>query len=216
MKMPVRATAWVSLFAVAFGLVEAAVVVYLRGLYYPEGFAFPLKLIEQPHLVVELARELCTIIMLIAVGIVAGSSRWQKFAYFMLAFGVWDIFYYVWLKIFLNWPVSLTDWDILFLIPLPWVAPVIAPILISIVMIIAALRIVHFETAGNRFSPPFVSWILGGLGTGAILFTFLRDTKATLGGGTPESYAYGFFGVGVLLYLGALYTGFRNFREKEG
>lgn len=210
MKMQVGTILWVTLFAVAFGLVEAVVVVYLRGLYYPGGFAFPLELIAQPHLVAELARELCTMVMLASVGALAGSSRWQRFSYFMLAFGVWDIFYYAWLKVFLDWPSSLTDWDILFLIPLPWIAPVIAPVLVSVVMIIAALWIVRFESSGNRFSPPLVSWILGGLGTGVILFTFLRDTRATLEGGLPEPYGYGFFGVGILFYLGALYRGFRN------
>ena len=31
------------LYAVAMGYLEAAVVVYLRAIYYPEGFSFPLK-----------------------------------------------------------------------------------------------------------------------------------------------------------------------------
>ena len=117
----------VSVFAVAFALVESSVVVYLRLLYYPEGFAFPLKPALMSHVAVEVSREVATIVMLAVVGLIAGRSRWQRFSYFMIAFGVWDIFYYVWLKIMLNWPASLLDWDVLFLIPVPWIGPVVAP-----------------------------------------------------------------------------------------
>ncbi len=210
MKIPLRPMIWVTLFAAAFGLVEAVVVVYLRGLYYPEGFVFPLKLIQQSHLVAELTREFCTIVMLIAVGALAGISRWQKFSYFIIAFGVWDIFYYIWLKVLINWPLSLTDWDILFLIPLPWIGPVIAPVLISALMIAAGIMILHKEEVGTQFSPPIHSWVLGSLGTVAVLYTFMRDTKAAMGGGTPEPFSYGYFFLGMLLYLGGLYWGFRR------
>src|SRR5512134_294061 len=99
-----RKLLWVSLFGVAFALVESSVVVYLRSLYYPEGFAFPLKLMSPQHVGVELSREAATIVMLAAIGVVAGSKAWEKFAYFLVAFGVWDIFYYVWLRVMLDWP----------------------------------------------------------------------------------------------------------------
>ncbi len=207
---------WTSLFAIAFALVEAAVVVYLRGLYYPEGFVFPLKLIAQPHLVVELAREFSTIVMLLAVGVLAGGSRWQKFSYFMIAFGIWDIFYYVWLKVFLSWPQSLTDWDILFLIPIPWIGPVIAPIAISVLMIIAGWTIIRREEGGISFSPPSSSWVLGGIGTAVVLFTFLRDTGATLQGGVPEPFWYWLFGIGAMFYAAALFVAVQKSRGKKG
>src|SRR3990170_403953 len=133
-KIPVHKLLWVSLFGIAFAFVETSMVVYLRALYYPEGFSFPLKVVSQEHLAVELAREAATIIILVTVGIIAGRKRWEKFGYFLAAFGIWDIFYYVWLKVALNWPQTLTDWDVLFLIPVPWVGPVIAPLLLALLM----------------------------------------------------------------------------------
>ena len=130
---------WISVFAVAFAAVESAVVVYLRALYYPEGFSLPLKIFGRNHLWVELARELATMVMLASVAVLTGSNRWQRFAYFLISFGVWDIFYYVWLKVMINWPSSIFDWDILFLLPVPWIGPVIAPVLVSFFMILGGL-----------------------------------------------------------------------------
>ncbi|MBM2841137.1 MAG: hypothetical protein HW412_1665, partial [Bacteroidetes bacterium] len=175
----VRRLLWVSLFGVTFAFVESSVVVYLRSIYYPEGFAFPLKLISQQHLTVELAREAATIVMLAAVGILAGSKAWERFGYFLVAFGVWDIFYYVWLKVILDWPASLSDWDILFLIPLPWIGPVIAPVFISLLMILCGLTIaVRFEQR-KFFHPNRWSWMLAIAGTLVVLYSFMTDTEAT-------------------------------------
>ncbi len=67
-------------FAVAFGFLEAIVVVYLRGLYYPGGFSFPVKLIPHKIYFVEIIREITTIIMLIFAGVLAGRTRIQKFS----------------------------------------------------------------------------------------------------------------------------------------
>src|SRR5512135_1567840 len=88
----------VSLFAVAFAFVESSVVVYLRAIYYPGGFSFPLAIISKSHMPVEVIREAATVVMLAVVGVIAGTTRWQRFGYFLLVFGLWDIFYYVWLK----------------------------------------------------------------------------------------------------------------------
>jgi len=77
---------WVALFAVAFALVESSVVVYLRALYYPAGFSFPLRLMEIAHLGVELGREIATIVMLVAIGVIAGRPAWERFGYFLIAF----------------------------------------------------------------------------------------------------------------------------------
>lgn len=209
-KSQIRTIAWIALFAVAFALVEAAVVVYLRALYYPDGFVFPLKLIERHHLIAELAREASTIVMLVSVGILAGRTRWQKFAHFIMAFGIWDIFYYVWLKVLLDWPATLTEWDVLFLIPIPWIGPVIAPVTIAILMIVAALGILRREASGFPYSPPIITWILGAFATAAVLFTFLRDTGATLRGELPEPFHYGVFGAGAMFYAVAIWTSLRK------
>ncbi len=191
------------LFAVSFAFVESSVVVYLRSIYYPAGFTFPLSMIQPGHLWVEFAREFSTIVMLVAAGVLAGSSVWQRFAYFLIAFGVWDIFYYVWLKVILDWPATMIDWDILFLIPIPWIGPVIAPVLISLLMIIVGWLIVRRETGDNKFRPSKTAWILSILGTALILYTFTRDTRATMRFQPPESFSYGVFFFGFLCYCAA-------------
>ncbi len=102
---------------------ESAIVVYLRLLYYPEGFIFPIKIIPNEIFLIELGRELATIFMLASISFLIGARFVDRFSYFLFAFGVWDIFYYVWLKLFINWPDSLLTDDLLFLIPVPWISP---------------------------------------------------------------------------------------------
>src|SRR5699024_5303295 len=95
---------WLLLFSIAMGYLEAAVVVYLRDIYYAGGFVFPLVPIHPRDLETELGREAATLIMLVGVGILAGRTRLQKVSFFLIAFGVWDVFYYVFLKLILGWP----------------------------------------------------------------------------------------------------------------
>ena len=95
---------WAAIFSISTGFVEAAVVVYLRRIYYPEGFSFPLKPLIDNLMGVEVLREAATIFMLLSAAALAGKKIWERFAYFLFCFGVWDIFYYVWLKVLLDWP----------------------------------------------------------------------------------------------------------------
>ena len=95
---------WVGLYAVAMGWLEAAVVVYLRMLYYPGGFTFPLKVMPWSVAWVEIAREAATLLMLVAVGILAGRNRLERFGYLLYAFGLWDIVYYLGLQLAIGWP----------------------------------------------------------------------------------------------------------------
>ncbi|MBW2002670.1 MAG: hypothetical protein JRI30_09180 [Deltaproteobacteria bacterium] len=155
---------WVPIFSISMALVEAGVVIYLQALYYPEGFSFPLKIITTRHFIFEIAREIATILMLISVSALIGKRFWEKFAYFLIFFGFWDIFYYIWLRIAIGWPLSLLDWDILFLIPLPWIGPVIAPVTIAIMMILAGLFILFLFKKGGGFRPSFVAWVMTSLG----------------------------------------------------
>ena len=97
------------LFGVAVAYFEAAVVVYLRELFYPDGFSFPLTVIPLSLYAIELFRELATIVILITVAALAGKRFWERFGFFIILFGVWDIFYYIWLKTTINWPSSLLD-----------------------------------------------------------------------------------------------------------
>ena len=119
----------VSLFAITLGFLEAIVVVYLREIFYPAGFQFPLVLLPHEFYNIEILREITTIVLLACVGLLAGKTRYEKFGWFLLAFGIWDIFYYVGLKLALGWPPSFMTWDILFLIPVSWIGPVLAPVI---------------------------------------------------------------------------------------
>jgi len=109
---------WVTLFAVAMGMLESSVVIYLRELYYPAGFKFPLHATSYTVAVTELFRELSTLIMLLGIGMLAGKNKHERFAWFIYSFAIWDIFYYVFLYLLINWPVTLFDWDVLFLLPI--------------------------------------------------------------------------------------------------
>lgn len=133
-----RTMAIVTIYAAAMALLESAVVVYLRRLYYPDNplDIFPLQFLGSYDAVVELSRELATVIMILSVALlVERSSRIRSFAAFVFVFGVWDIFYYVWLKILIGWPRSWLEWDVLFLIPIVWLGPWICPVLISLLFI---------------------------------------------------------------------------------
>src|SRR4051812_30545987 len=103
----------VSGFSIAMAALESAVVVYLRALYYPDGFTVVMKMMDQRILLIEIVREAATVLMLMGVGWLAGKNLKDRFAYFLLSFAVWDIFYYMWLKVFIGWPSSLLEWDIL-------------------------------------------------------------------------------------------------------
>jgi hypothetical protein len=193
----------VSLFAVAFAFVESSVVVYLRLLYYPEGFAFPLKPALMSQMIVELSREFATIVMLLVIGWLAGRTRWQRFSYFVIAFGVWDIFYYVWLKLILNWPVSLFDWDILFLIPVPWIGPVVAPVLVSIVMIAGGMLILSKEEASEKFRASKAAIILSLAGSILVISSFVLDPGASLRFQEPQPYRYELLALSMVCYAAA-------------
>src|SRR5262245_59171750 len=162
-------------YAVAMAYVESAIVVYLRRLYHPQGFDFPLVIIDVPTLLIELGREAATIIMLATVGSAAGRTRVGKFAYFLYLFGVWDIFYYVWLKVFLDWPASLLTWDVLFLIPVPWVGPVLAPVTVALTMIGMGLVLLQLEQRGPVQPAGLMVWLAQLLAALIIIVSFTMD-----------------------------------------
>ena len=121
-----------AIYAVAMGLLEAAVVAYLRELYYPAGFfirsAADLAVMPPGILSIELWREAATIVMLLAVSYLAYDSYKKRFLAFLWVFSIWDLAYYLFLYIFLRWPPSLSTIDVYFLIPWPWLGPVWFPL----------------------------------------------------------------------------------------
>ena len=124
---------------------------------------------------VELAREAATLVMLAAVGALAGRNMRTRLGYAAIAFGVWDVFYYVFLKMISGWPASLFDWDILFLLPLPWWGPVLAPVCIALLMIVWGTQVT--QRAAGRAAVPLTStaWRLNWLGIALALYVFMAD-----------------------------------------
>ncbi len=217
---------WLAVFAVAMGFLEGIVVVYLRELYYPEGFDFPLKLMSPELVTIEWIREIATLVMLAGVGILTGRNGIQRLLYALFAFGIWDIFYYVALKLLIGWPASLLTWDLLFLIPVSWLGPVLAPVLNSVTMILMALLLVGRQERGYRIKFSLTDWILIFGGALIILYTYLVDyTRLLIESGAlasksdtegaerlinmitsyiPESYKWPLFIIGEALILAAI------------
>ncbi len=166
---------WLAIFSVAMAFLETAVVVYLRKLYYPEGFAFPLVPIGKDIATVEFFREVATIIMLLGAGIIAGKRLAERFAYFIFCFGIWDIFYYVFLKVLLGWPESWFTWDILFLVPVPWVGPVIAPVIVAVGLVLLAVLIVRIHHKGEQVLVNRSEWLWLIAGAIIIILSFMWD-----------------------------------------
>ncbi len=166
---------YLSLFSIAMAFLESAVVVYLRVIYYPDGFSFPLAPIDPLVGITEILRELATLIMLLTVSIIAGKNFRQRFAYFIFCFGLWDIFYYVFLYLLLGWPESLLTWDILFLIPVTWTSPVIAPVIVSLTMIGIALTVIFYDGNQKSFRISNLTWFLWLAGAFVIFLSLIYD-----------------------------------------
>ena len=167
---------WITVFAISMGIFEGAVVVYLREIYYPAGFDFPLTPIDNHIAITELFRELASLFMLLSVGILAGKNLSQRFAWFIYSFAVWDIVYYILLWLILGWPESLMTWDILFLLPVTWTGPVITPVIISLLMIVLALLIYYFnKKSGNKTVITKKEWIYLATGAFVIFVSFIWD-----------------------------------------
>lgn len=162
--------AWLIVFSIAMGYLESAVVVYLRAIYYPNGFAFPLTPIDSTIAITEFFREVATLVMLLGVGILTGKSSAQKLGFFLLSFAIWDIFYYIFLYLILGWPSSIMTWDILFLVPVPWVGPVITPIVVSTLMILLSSCLVYFNKKLNR-----LDWFIFILGSLTVIASWVLD-----------------------------------------
>ena len=172
-------------FAVAMAWVEAACVAYLRTLLHRIE---PYQLSPMPAVdflgPTELAREAATIVMLAAAGWLAGKSRRGRFGCFIVAFGVWDIFYYLFLKIIVGWPHTLFDWDVLFLLPIPWWGPVLAPMLVSLILILLGVQMTRTDFGDIRYSVRKLSWFLHCCGILAALYAFMEHSlRVALGGG---------------------------------
>ncbi|MGA8026302.1 MAG: hypothetical protein WB992_04100 [Bryobacteraceae bacterium] len=217
-----RMIAGLVVFSAAFGYVEAAVVVYLRSIYaplrahllpaVPSGELFPLLSLDQLRVLgtehiqrikIELGREFGTLLMLTGAALAATRKSREWLPAFLVCFGIWDITFYIFLKLLLNWPASLLTWDILFLLPVPWVGPVIAPILVSASMIVAGLLVLWREHLEKPVHIDALRWVLIGLGAVIVFAAFIADFRNTSKGGNPNAFHWGVFFTGEVIGLAA-------------
>ncbi|UCG57599.1 MAG: hypothetical protein JSU70_22375 [Phycisphaerales bacterium] len=164
LKTTLKRLCIVIVFGIAFAYIESAVVVYLREIFHPDGFSFPLKTfgltpLWRRLLLVETGREAATIVLIFTGAWLFGRNRHERFAYFLTIFAVWDIFYYVWLKVLLDWPASIMDWDVLFLIPCTWASPVLCPVLISVAMLAFAVLILYRCGRAKPLRATWIDWL---------------------------------------------------------
>lgn len=203
---------WLAIFVAAFAWVESAVVVYLRAIYYPGGFDFPLKLIPDRIAGIEIGREICTIFILWAVGYFAGRDAWERFLVFCAAFAGWDILYYFWLYVFIGWPSSLLTLDVLYLVPVPWIAPVLAPVLISISMIAVSAILLRLKARGAQLRFAAWQWVVAVTGGVVCLLSFTLDFRSVLEGRMPAPFRWEIFLAGLVMAWTAVLIGARRLR----
>jgi hypothetical protein len=212
--------AGLALFGIGFGFVEAAVVIDLRATLAPVlGWSnrapatdlFPFFSIDQLDRVdpaaarvmrIETGREAATLLVLAGVGVAAGRSFIQRFAAFLVGFGVWDLSYYLFLKQLLGWPASLWTWDVLFLIPVPWAAPVLAPSLVAASMVVAGSAVVLWEARGTPFRVSRWEWPAIVAGGTILVMSFCWDWRHIAAGGMPRTFAWRLFVVGEAVGFG--------------
>ena len=202
-------------YAVAMAYVEAAVVVDLNGaLGQQVGALFPLPgaMTVGPLIFIEVGREMATLVMLAAVGVLAGRGAFERLSWTAVAFGTWDIGYYAWLNAFTGWPPALGTWDVLFLVPVPWTAPVWAPMAVSVALVGFGLLVAHRLNGGGTVH--VTGWhVAAGVGGGLlVILSFTLDAPRIMEGGVPESYAWPLLLAGLGLAAGAALDSLRTRR----
>ena len=204
----------IAAYALAMAYVESAVVVYLRqALGVSTGDVFPIDMESELSGWlgwIELGREAATLVMIGAVGWLVGRSGLERLAWAAIILGLWDIGYYFWLWVFSGWPTSLTTWDLLFLLPVPWAGPVWAPMLVSVALIGFGLALAGRYRAGLRARAglvPLGGLILGGL---VVFVSFILNAGVVLEGGTPIDFPWPVYaagmGMGVVAAIAILRT----------
>jgi hypothetical protein len=184
------------------GWFEAAIVVDLRALLYPNGFTFPLAVMPTRLLGVEVAREACSLVLLAAIGWLAGQRKAERWGAFLLLFGIWDLVYYVVLKLVLDWPagMDLNTWDILFLIPLPWTGPIWAPALVAAEFVAIGTYLYYTAERQREYTGLDITVLAGS--AVVIVGSFLVEWRAVIELRAPETFPVALFVTGVLLGTG--------------
>jgi len=204
----------VALFAIAMGFLEAICVIYLRGKLFSGGTDTQEIVAALGRFGIEHVREACTIVMLLTVAWLAAPRFWTRTAMFFLMFGIWDITYYLGLRVFSGWPGSILEWDCLFLIPVPWFSPVLAPVLISVYMVVSCILLILREASGSSLR---MTWpVLALVGSGFVLWywSFVEDSDTIMASGYPGvEYSWPLFLGGIFFAVSGVIVAARRRRD---
>ena len=160
---------------------------------------------------IEIVREVTTMVMLATVAILAAYNWRTRLSMFFLAFGIWDIFYYIGLKLFLDWPATIMEWDALFLIPVNWYGPVLAPVLISIYFIIVSITIILREATGKKLHITKSAILLQLLTFVFWYYSFTKDSSMISEFGYESAtYSWLLFVLGIIFGSVGIFITFRN------
>ena len=202
-----RATALVVIaYALAMAYVESAVVVYLqRALGTEVGVSFPLRTSAEAGdlIAIEAGRELATLVMIAAVGSLAGRGWTERLGWAAVVFGAWDIGYYAWLWVFSGWPPSLATLDILFLLPVPWVGPVWSPMAVSAALVGFGLAAAWRSRSGRPLVVAGWHRLAGLAGGFLVILSYTLDGPRLMTGGLPGPYPWPVFVAGLAVALAA-------------
>jgi len=216
---------WVGLFAIAMAYIESATVVYIRRIYDIGDLLLDIPLFDPTLAPIEVGRELATLAMLLAVGWAVGKTFQSRLGFTLFTFGLWDIFYYLWLKLLIGWPNSLLSTDILFLVPLPWWGPVIAPMLIAYLMAISGITLILRAEGGHFIKPKTHEIVLLSVGVLVLLYSFMREalhalpaTAIELSALRPNAFPWLFYAIGFSIVIFGIVlmngVGFKNIIER--
>jgi hypothetical protein len=105
-----------------------------------------------------------------------------------------------------GWPHTLLDWDVLFLLPLPWWGPVLAPVSIALLMILWGTVVSSWRIERARNGSEWKAWGLNFLGTLLALYLFMADSIRAASRGLdalrdvlPQSFNWPLFCVALVL-----------------
>jgi hypothetical protein len=144
--------------------------------------------------------------MLGGAALVAARKPREWVAAFLICFGVWDSTFYLFLKVLIHWPASLLTWDILFLIPVPWTGPVIAPVLVSLSMVASGVTLLWREYNNTPVHITRSRWALIVLGGAIVVAAFMWDFRNTAHGGNPNPFNWILFLSGEAIGLAGFVT----------
>jgi hypothetical protein len=182
----------VVLYAVAMAYAESAAVLYLRTIYGGVDPVGPRHSLFDPlpdFVWIEIGREAATILMLATVGYLAAATAVGRLGAFAVAMGVWDIFYYVFLWLFAGWPRSALASDVLFLIPLPWWGPVLSPILLAVLIVLAGCAAMARELGDGVPPLRFRELAAVVIGGGLCLIAFMANSLDALPDGLDAAFS---------------------------